>query len=229
MQHSRKFPLLPSGLLWFPRTSPEDYLRIEVTVDFQPGQTAPSDRAKVWERIASDYLLNQNPNDNASPYFETLVSGSFKEAQFAHARDGPLTVSHRTFDCDELEDSDDDMDGDFDDSDDETDKVFRDQRRSPAKPRSPHVTPHKNVVVKDTAYTTYASVLLWLATRSICFAQLRSAPEQIRLADLTAANEANPCLPLPASPKSVYRLAHLLELDDLRAIALAESSSQLRV
>lgn len=121
------------------------------------------------------------------------------------------------------------MDGDFDDSDDETDKALEDQRRSLAKSRSPHVTPHKSVVVKDTAYTTYASVLLCLATRSIRFAQLRSAPEQTRLADLTAANEANPGLPLPASPKSVYRLAHLLELGDLRAVALDEFFSRLQV
>lgn len=210
---------------------------------------AQADADPSIKRKLPDYLLNQNPNDvrftfagtelelwvssavlkNASPYFETLVSGSFKEAQFTHVRDGRLMVSHITSDCDVLEDSDDDMDGNPDDSDDETDKVFKDQRRSLAKPRSRHVTPHKNVVVKDTAYTTYASVLLCLATRSIRFAQLRSAPEQTRLADLTAANEANPGLPLPASPKSVYRLAHLLELGDLRAVALDEFFSRLQV
>lgn len=182
-------------------------------------------------------MLEQSPNDvrftfagsklqlwassatlkNASPYLETLLTGPFQEGQNSRAQEESSSVSPIA------------AERDFEDSDDETDQVFEDQRRSLAKPRSDHSAPYKNVVVKKTAFTTYAAVLLWLATRNITFAQPRSAPGQTRIADLTAANAANPRLPLPASPKSIYRLAHLLELEDLRTIALNEFSSQLQV
>lgn len=50
-----------------------------------------------------------------------------------------------------------------------------------------------------------------------------------RLEQLTATHSDSPSAPLPVSPKAVYRLAHLFELEELKATALDNLSSQLTV
>lgn len=70
------------------------------------------------------------------------------------------------------------------------------------------------VVVKTWPYRTYEAVLAWILDGRISFARLTSA---------SRADEAK----TSASPKSVYRLAHHLELMDLANIALAEFRNQL--
>ncbi|GAA5879092.1 hypothetical protein JCM1840_004524 [Sporobolomyces johnsonii] len=95
--------------------------------------------------------------------------------------------------------------------------------------------PFKTVTIVDTAYTTYFAVLVWLATGYISFAPLRSkfgsvdkGAKQARAAELVKmVSEIDSQLPTPASPKSVYRLAHLLELPNLVYLALNNFESQL--
>ncbi|BGP13212.1 hypothetical protein JCM10213_005018 [Rhodosporidiobolus nylandii] len=99
--------------------------------------------------------------------------------------------------------------------------------------------PCKVVRVTDTTYSTYFSVLVWIATGSIVFAPLVSSPSEPSPEDLLASFPSrisrvrsqmatqNPLLPPPVSPKSAYRLAHLLELPTLAALAPANLKSQL--
>lgn len=79
------------------------------------------------------------------------------------------------------------------------------------------------IVVTDFAYTTYRAVLLFLQTGRIDFAPLSSLaqePEAVPIDD--------PFSP-PVSPKSVYRLAHHLNLTHLASLALASFTAQLTV
>ena len=87
--------------------------------------------------------------------------------------------------------------------------------------------PYKKVVVRQTAYTTYAAILVWVACRRIEFAPLKSRAGPKRKDQLKTQFEANSALPAPASPKSVYRLAQILELADLKRLALRNFAAQL--
>ncbi|GAA5850764.1 hypothetical protein JCM8547_009083 [Rhodosporidiobolus lusitaniae] len=129
--------------------------------------------------------------------------------------------------------------GGFCQSDKETDKVEAKKTREKKVAREAGLDkPCKTVAVTDTAYSTYFAVLVWLQSRYISFARLfssfRSSAES-RQTVTTARSKAvfeqqkksDPLLPPPVSPKSVYRLAHLLELDDLISLSLENLSSQL--
>ena len=88
------------------------------------------------------------------------------------------------------------------------------------------------VNIDAAAYTTYHAVLCYLQTGHITFAPLRSSfrlqPESTTLRNAKIAElHSNPSHPRPASPKSVYRLAHFLELPKLADLALANIKAQL--
>ncbi|KAL8291347.1 hypothetical protein RQP46_002325 [Phenoliferia psychrophenolica] len=68
--------------------------------------------------------------------------------------------------------------------------------------------PHSRIKVTETSFKTYHAVLFWIYTGQITFT---ATPPSINI----------PRLPLPASPKAVYRLAHLLDLPKLQALALS--------
>ncbi|BGP37235.1 hypothetical protein JCM10449v2_001140 [Rhodotorula kratochvilovae] len=119
----------------------------------------------------------------------------------------------------------------FDDSDEETDS-FSSVKRAPQVKQDRSFSPYKRVKIRDTCFTTYQAVLLWLQTGHIVFAPLRSSflhptgtsspspawtPRQEALRTLRKTKDAR--LPPPASPKSVYCLADLLSLDELNDIA----------
>ncbi|GAA5878127.1 hypothetical protein JCM1840_002250 [Sporobolomyces johnsonii] len=95
--------------------------------------------------------------------------------------------------------------------------------------------PFKTVTVVDTAFTTYFAVLVWIATGYIQFAPLRSkfksdnkGDKQARAAEIdNLYGQSDSQLTPPTSPKSLYRLAHLLELPDLVQLALDNFRSQL--
>lgn len=80
------------------------------------------------------------------------------------------------------------------------------------------------------------AVLLYLATGHIEFAPLTSLLSMLE-EDVSAARRAildkhaleHPTLPPPVSPKSVYRLAHLLQLAELQQLALDTISSGLTI
>jgi hypothetical protein len=156
----------------------------------------------------------------ASPYLKQLLTSAF----FEGTASTNSTSTAAAFD-----------DYAFAESDDETDKMEQEKRMT--KQSDPN-TPFKTITVTDTAYSTYLAVLIWLQSRHITFAPLLSSfrkDGQTSDQALSARSGAlptpsaskNPLFPLPASPKSVYRLAHLLEIDELAALALDNLRSQL--
>ncbi|BGP32870.1 hypothetical protein JCM10296v2_004655 [Rhodotorula toruloides] len=98
-------------------------------------------------------------------------------------------------------------------------------------------SPYKEIKITQTAFTTYRAVLAYLRTGYIAFAPLTSslrqsecAPEDAvaaRRAVIASAVSSQPELPYPASPKSVYRLAHLLELEELQEKCLGHLRTSL--
>lgn len=106
--------------------------------------------------------------------------------------------------------------------------------------------PFREVTIKETAYTTYEALLCYLLTSHISFAPLlrssggRGVPTDDpngsdvattppHAAYLASQRTQIPLLPLPTSPKSLYRLAHLLELPKLRQLALKAIKERLDV
>ncbi|KAJ7152466.1 hypothetical protein C8R46DRAFT_1121305 [Mycena filopes] len=74
------------------------------------------------------------------------------------------------------------------------------------------------IVLKDTAFTTWKALIYYLYTRRVNFRPLKSEGSQ----------EAGPAVKGPTcSPKSMYRLADKLGLEDLQALALTAISSRL--
>ncbi|GAA6040199.1 hypothetical protein JCM8097_004180 [Rhodosporidiobolus ruineniae] len=106
-----------------------------------------------------------------------------------------------------------------DDSDDEVDAALPAPSPPPVNPAVLALLPHKTITITEAAYSTYAAVVFYLSTDSITFSRLRSLR--------SAPSRASPSFPAPVSPKSVYRLAHVLELDHLAALALANYAAQL--
>ncbi|GAA5912676.1 hypothetical protein JCM8208_007726 [Rhodotorula glutinis] len=119
------------------------------------------------------------------------------------------------------------LDKPFEDSDDEVDRVaFQLTFSAIDEDAEPAPVSYKQVTITQAASSTYRAVLVWLQTGFIRFADLSSAfdphasPSSSRAAAVMSAHDVDPLLPFPVSPKSVYRLAHILELDLLKAVAL---------
>ncbi|BGP13225.1 hypothetical protein JCM10213_005005 [Rhodosporidiobolus nylandii] len=165
---------------------------------------------RLW---ASQSFLEQ-----ASPYYQQLLSSDFAEGStsYCDAEDG------QHFD-----------DYAFAESDEETDKVEVKKKAN----KDEFSLPFKTVSIFDTSFTTYRAVLVWLASQHIDFAPLRSSfhaigeplssASTLRAAGLHRTASRDSLLPQPASPKSVYRLAHLLELPTLSSLAIENLRSQL--
>lgn len=122
---------------------------------------------------------------------------------------------------------------DFDDSDDQADTLLVANAapilRAAAGEQVEHA--YREVAITQAAYSTYRAVLLYILTGHIEFAPLSSsyigppvfgAKYQHRSELHVAQYGADPAAPLAVSPKSVYRLAHLLDLPALQQRALAE-------
>ncbi|KAI5474178.1 BTB/POZ-like domain containing protein [Pseudohyphozyma bogoriensis] len=94
---------------------------------------------------------------------------------------------------------------------------------------------YRQVRITSALYSTYRAVLVWLHTGHITFAPLSSSfhpslsPTTTRLEALKSSSLASPSLPIPVSPKSIYRLAHLIDLPSLASLALTELETQLSV
>ncbi|GAA6007913.1 hypothetical protein JCM10207_004921 [Rhodosporidiobolus poonsookiae] len=119
----------------------------------------------------------------------------------------------------------------FDDSDAEGDLAMKPLFTSEVPSSS------RKVSVSGFSYTTYRALLASLYGVPITFAPLRSsyansedksALSSLRIKQLKEYHVAHPELPLPASPKSVYRLAHFLGLSgSARTQALDSLKTQL--
>lgn len=125
---------------------------------------------------------------------------------------------------------------DWQDSDDETDDYLVESRWPGCEivDRDLVDLEYQQIDVRETAYSTMNAVLLYLATGHIDFAPLNSllltrdqddGPARQTLLDEHVSG--HPTLPPPVSPKSVYRLAHLLQCEELQQLALDALSTSL--
>ena len=156
---------------------------------------ARSSATKLTRQITRELYASRRDVRKAAPWAEQLASAQpTTEAPESFATRQPLREE----------------DGDAVDSDDETD-VFP-PKPEPQSSRSPTAV----IRVDDAAYTTVRAVLLWLATGHIAFAPLTSKVGKAeRVAYIRRYADEHPDLPLPASPRAVYRLAQLLCFEDL--------------
>lgn len=131
-----------------------------------------------------------------------------------------------------------DVSVDWQDSDDETDAflIERDWMSCATSKHKTAAIDYQQIEVRETAYSTMCAVLLYLQTGHIKFAPMRSShalpqDELItkRKASLAQSLKKQPTLPPPVSPKSVFRLAHLLERNELQKLALDWFASSLTI
>ncbi|GAA6034138.1 hypothetical protein JCM8097_000714 [Rhodosporidiobolus ruineniae] len=244
---SRIFPLEESGSLSSPRMETPNTVIAQLEVEIADKRASTGLRAGELTGRLAPLLASATPHDvclsfprrgrelwtseailRQSPYFRTLFSSGFSEAKSTRAL--PSASSEPSFD-----DSDDDADASL--------PPPPPSSSSSATSAALHPPPYKVVPITETSYTTYAAVLVWLYCGHITFAPLISSfcsKEPTRKDDSKGkSHEAVPAPPAPAltsfptppstSPKSVYRLAHLLELDKLAALALSNYRTQLTV
>ncbi|POY71203.1 hypothetical protein BMF94_5515 [Rhodotorula taiwanensis] len=215
-------------------------------------QTSASIAAQPGLRTMSAVMSSQCPNDvsfefptvgkrlwtsqrlliASAPYFATLLSSDFLEGNFLEAS----TSAQGTPGPSDMHDS-----HDLNDSDDETDEHFYGSGTPAEAAPSPNAAvSYKQIVVRGTAYTTYFAALLYFATGHISFAPLRSSfsgagepgssdKDGTRLAALSKILEEAPDVPVPASPKPIYRLAHMIDCAELQQRALDSFWKQLGV
>ncbi|BGP09679.1 hypothetical protein JCM10049v2_005552 [Rhodotorula toruloides] len=199
----------------------------------------PAYGAEMW--IESGFL------SQASSYFKTLLSSDFAETaavttKYSEMRLTPSTSSmsrakeHATISDLRTAASEADFDY-FDDSDDETDELYF-AHYPPQQHRLDVLQlAYKEIKVTKTAFTTYRAVLACLRTGYITFAPLwstffysTSEQAQSRRSYIEATvGRAPPTHPYPVSPKSAFRLAHLLELEPLQQLCLANLKAQLTI
>jgi hypothetical protein len=168
--------------------------------------------AELW--VKSDVL------SKASPYFTSLLDSEFSESIPRRARRAcQSSVAEAA-----APPAQEAVARDFVDSDDETDD-FHFSKHPPLADRSSDADElfYRQITVTQTAFSTYRSLLLYLHSGFFQLAPLSSSfasRSDTRLDFLSSAHNADPSLPLPVSPRSLYRLAHLLDLDDLQQRSL---------
>lgn len=200
----------------------------------------------------------------ASDYFSSVGPSSFASTDSARKSKRAKTIGPSNIVL--LEDEE-----DFTDSGDEANQVIlkalksdsEEGIRSPSSSEADHDFTYPEVEVKKSAYSTYRAVVVYLLTKQISWAPLRSAfdsseslenapsgtpsadlAEQIsssmdtstdptafptRSLSLFSRHLSDPHLPLPVSPKSVYRLAHRMGLPALQDLALDAFEERLTV
>ncbi|BGP12344.1 hypothetical protein JCM10213v2_000258 [Rhodosporidiobolus nylandii] len=183
---------------------------------------AHKDGAELW--IKGDIL------SRSSPYLKDLLSSGFAEAQPRRSKRARTSGGAETTAAASQDEKD------FDDSDDETDD-FLFSKKPPSLSQSSEADDisFRQITITQTAFSTYHAVLVYLQTGFIHFAPLSSSfplsdpAHPTRRDFLSSKHDENPSLPLPVSPTSAYRLAHLLQLEDLQKRALEAVRASLTV
>lgn len=188
-----------------------------------------SDVCLYFPRSGRRLWADQSILAKVSPYFPALFESEFSEA-------AELTTITQDI-SEEEEDVHDSREDpyEFDDSDTEIDAATR---IASEEDKVPAVPCYKTITITQHTYETYLSLLCWIGTGRITFAPLRSTskypqPDQQPLPSTSSDNDFlldKPRSPAPVSPKSIYRLAHYLELQgELSQLALENFKSQLTV
>ncbi|GAA5855049.1 hypothetical protein JCM8547_002360 [Rhodosporidiobolus lusitaniae] len=178
--------------------------------------------AELW---ANSALLSQ-----ASPYFErrlrSITSGSTLHTSRRSAAESVGRASTSTAAKESAG------------SDDESDAFLFSRRPSlldsSATSSSPTAESNlfRQLIIEEGAFSTWHACLVFLQSGYIDFLPLSScfsSRSDTRTSYLSEDYQKDPSLPLPVSPKSVYRLAALLEVSDLKRLALSKYTSRLAV
>lgn len=189
--------------------------------------------AELWGRSSTLSI--------ASPYFKTLLNTTdFVESRkktrkrLRTAEIGPHGASEDVDIHSEAEI----VRSDFADSDEESDDFLVKKQKLPLVEELDEGSdlPYREIKIPQTAFATYRATLAFLATSHINFAPLsssflpsNSSAKQTRLEYLQSVYDELHSRSIPVSPKSVYRLAHLLDMPELVALSLAEVKSCITV
>lgn len=193
----------------------------------------PNDVQFYFPRVDRQLWASSPSLANASPYFKTLFSSGFGDGKLSRKGAKRLRAAAKSAAAKEatVGGGEDDSDNEFPELEEREDMQEHNDEES--------CSPIRRIEITGTAWRTYRAVLCWIYTSHIDFAPLAStypppistsASEPVTRRDFfTSFAESHPLLPLPASPKSVYRLAHFLEIPDLQELALASIKAQIRV
>ncbi|GAA6006978.1 hypothetical protein JCM10207_009157 [Rhodosporidiobolus poonsookiae] len=168
------------------------------------------DGASLW--VNADLL------SGTCPYFKDLLASDFAEAAPRRAKclrpSGEQPLQPEPTD-----------EKDFEDSDDETDE-YRFAEAPPGDEEPPDNLSFREIKVTRTAFSTYHALLTFMQTGYLHFAPLKSAFKPSNPAGIETRGEfikklhdADPSLPLPVSPKSLYRLVDLLRVPGSTGLA----------
>ncbi|GAA5826163.1 hypothetical protein JCM11251_007189 [Rhodosporidiobolus azoricus] len=245
-----RFPPAPTGSLGSSTSHSAIITGVDVEIVFEkqssPSARLESERARFAAVSSTTFLHRTTPTvllafprssrrlwasgdflKNASPYFVSALGGDFQEGQC-----DPISAQQNPLDPYTYEESDDGTDMPSSAGEEE-----EEERADASQPNQGGLVSHKTIRVVDTAHSTYHAVLVWLQSRYIAFAPLTSsfhvsgtphddagAERAVMVAEFS---KDRGDLPPLVSPKSVYRLAHLLDLSELSSLALANLASQL--
>ncbi|GAA5987736.1 hypothetical protein JCM10908_007191 [Rhodotorula pacifica] len=179
-----------------------------------------------------------------SPYFQTMIASGYAEAAPRRSRRSQQRI-HELANAPKQEPETDLVPEqakteleDWADSDSEGDDYLVKRKLVAGAGSSDLHFDFYYVPVKETAFSTYRAVLSWMQTGYIRFAPLGSAFGPTDRAAITSrktalctwhTSEYGALMPLPVSPKSVFRLAHLLQLSDLQKLALETFTANLTI
>lgn len=159
-----------------------------------------------------------------SPYLKTLLQAGAAEGVVTRGkrrRTEPVTLPPIHGDNTEFPE----------DSDTEPDSVYA--SRIESLPSPPDGFEYDEIRVVGTAFTTYRAVLTYLNTGYISFGRLSSSwtgdKTPTRREGIIADLNQAPNEPLASSPRSIYRLAHLLEIPNLQQLALKDYKDNLNI
>lgn len=182
----------------------------------------PFDVRFTFPRSSQDLWASSTVLKKASPYFRAQLESGFRESISEVVR-YPGQIARL----------DTDVGSTWSESDEELDA-------SVAPPARPQTKVH-TIEVTDHAFSTYHALIIWIHTGDITFGPLRPAsaaaprsmtsdcPPPAKRAKKDATGTATPSTPPAVSPRSIYRLAHLLELGTLQADVLEAFASSLTV
>ncbi|GAA5855282.1 hypothetical protein JCM5353_006135 [Sporobolomyces roseus] len=174
----------------------------------------PNDVCIHFPRTGRSLWANESVLRKASPYLSSLLTSGFSETESPSQDDNDVSSGNAPNDP-----------FDFEDSDEESDKAPLPEPASRSNDFG--VARFKRINITQATYTTYANVLCFIGSGYIAFAPLKSIQRFAANSHLFNQPERPSSVPIPASPKSIYRLAHLLELPDLTDLARQCFGSQL--
>ncbi|GAA6035693.1 hypothetical protein JCM8097_004974 [Rhodosporidiobolus ruineniae] len=215
---------------WPPSLAPDSALHLECpAVNFTLAEQAslglqqsasPNDVRFVFPaHPALELWTHSSLLTASSSYFRTLFSSDFSEG------------TKRTWDEHQavnMPGSLPEEDALEEDADSATDAFLLSQfLPAPTPPPQDHL--FYQIRITGAAYTTYRAVLCFLQTGYCPFAPLSSSATSTSSVSPAPVAQEHPSLPLPASPKSIYQLADLLDLPTLSSLALSNLRSQLTI